>query len=237
MGSRLAAHIRGSYLRTLLWEALTLRGPFAGEFSVMPTGKIMRDLFSWFILVVLSIVAVPSGQAQVGSLLSDYDFKKYHPAECSTVLQTCRTYLSYQSHALPSRSSAVAWRSDVQDETGRVHTGWLIAGGVAGTLAAAGLGALAATACSEDDWCFGPIILGTGAEIVGVPLGVHLANGGKGNYLLDALASAGVFALGVLLLNSDDSLSFDRGNVGQALFVLVPAAQIGVSIALERQRE
>lgn len=130
------------------------------------------------------------------------------------------------------------WNPGLQNKTERVDTGRLVLGGVAGGLAGVGVGLLGTLSCSEDDWCFGPIFIGMGVEIIGVPLGVHLANERKGNYLLDALGSIGAVVLGVLVIHASEAVNLRWGNAGgPAFLLLVPAAQIGFSIALERRNE
>ena len=191
----------------------------------------MNTLTRWITFLVLCLVTVPSGHAQVGSFAVGYSFMSDLSARCSAVLQSCNTELSRPHRARHWQPANEAFSSigRVEGDTGRVQTGWLIAGGVAGGLFAVGVGAVGISLCQANadpwDWCLGPAFLAIGTEILAVPLGVHLANGAKGNYFKELLASVGVFTLGTML----------RDDVGRGAFLLIPAGQIGASIAIERR--
>ncbi len=79
------------------------------------------------------------------------------------------------------------------------------------------------------------LFTGLAGELLGTPAGVHLANGRRGNYLQEVLASIGIFSLGVMALQFDDSINLNAGNVGQAFYLVVPVGQIAATIALERR--
>jgi|GEM_PF-4981727 len=109
-------------------------------------------------------------------------------------------------------------------------TGWLVLGGAAGAGAGIVGGALAGMAYSCMDECgyraplWGAIV----GEIVLLPLGVHVANGRKGSYGLELLASAGLGAGGVLL-------GQQWTDAAPYLAYLVPLAQIA-AVAYVEQR-
>lgn len=108
-----------------------------------------------------------------------------------------------------------------------------VLGGAAGAAAGFYAGILASGGCrGDDDGCvvagMGGAILG---EALGIPLGVHLAEGRRGSYPLAALASVGVAALGFAAMQ----VVGDSGPPAQGVWVLVPVAQLGSSIAVERR--
>lgn len=101
------------------------------------------------------------------------------------------------------------------------------AGGIAGALLAAAI-----ADCGGQDGCAGPAIAGfVVGETLVLPLGVHLAEGRHGSYLLGAATSVGVSvaALGVLLVVGES------GAPAQGVSLLVPVTQLAATIALERR--
>lgn len=102
----------------------------------------------------------------------------------------------------------------------------LLGGGLAGGSIEYGL----TDGCSGDsEYCgLGGTLLGAFVgEVTMVPLGVHLADGRQGRYWPAALASAGVAVGGLLLVSA-----VAEGAPG--LVLLVPAAQVWTSVAIER---
>jgi hypothetical protein len=105
-----------------------------------------------------------------------------------------------------------------------------VAGGIAGFFIGGYAGVKIAEAdgnCDSDDWC-GIGAAFTGAAIgsaAAIPLGVHLANGSRGNYGRSAAASAGIGVLGILA-----ALAAESGEV----LVAIPVAQIVSSVLIER---
>ena len=122
-----------------------------------------------------------------------------------------------------------------QAREGRVSDVWLAAGGVVGAGAGLFMGMMAGTLldgrpdprCS--DFCFGPGLVFGGllGEAAGLALVVHVVNGGKGSYALDALTSAGILAA-TLYLGQD---AFG----GPEILLVIPAAQIVGTIIMERR--
>ncbi|MEW5931380.1 MAG: hypothetical protein AB1941_28265, partial [Gemmatimonadota bacterium] len=101
-------------------------------------------------------------------------------------------------------------------------------GGAAGFLA----GLAANRSCEGDEACLLPALAGAVVgETLGLPLGVHVAEGRRGSYALGALASVGVAAAGLGLM----SLVGDSGPPAQGIAVMVPVAQLLASIAVERR--
>lgn len=111
-----------------------------------------------------------------------------------------------------------------------------IVGGAVGAVAGFYAGALADGGCrgdgGDEDSCilagFAGALVG---ESLGIPLGVYLAEHRRGSYPLAALASLGITALGFGAMG----LVGDSGPPAQGIWVLVPVAQIGASIAIERR--
>ena len=94
-------------------------------------------------------------------------------------------------------------------------------GGLIGSAVGGGNAICGDDACGLEEAVYGAIL----GESVLLPLGVHLANGRRGNYGLSLLASVGIGALGILAV--------DASNDGIPLLV-VPVAQLITSIAIER---
>jgi hypothetical protein len=125
--------------------------------------------------------------------------------------------------------------ADERPEAGRHGTPRLVLGGAVG--GALGLfGGMIGGALLDGrdercrDNCFGPgIMLGTAiGEAAGVAMGVHLANGRRGNAGTSILASTAILAGGVLVGVGADS---------PAVILAIPLAQLATSIAIERAGE
>lgn len=139
-------------------------------------------------------------------------------------------------------SFEAAARFDAGALTGRGGPGYAgglgrpVLGGLAGGALGAGVGFLAGLAangsCEGDEVCVLPAFAGAIlGETLGLPLGVHVAEGRRGSYPLGALASVGVTAAGLGLM----SLVGDSGPPAQGIAVMVPVAQLLASIAVERR--
>ena len=109
-------------------------------------------------------------------------------------------------------------------------TGWLVLGGAAGASAGIVGGALAGMAYSCMDECGyrAPLVGALVGESVLLPLGVHLANGRKGSYGLGMLASAGLGAGGVLVVQ-------EWTDAAPYLAYLVPVVQIAAVVYIEQR--
>lgn len=109
-------------------------------------------------------------------------------------------------------------------------TGWLVLGGAAGAAVGIGGGALAGLAISCEGECraLAPVVGGLVGEVVLLPLGVHLANGRKGNYGLELLASAGIAGGAVLL---EQVMTDASSYVGW----LLPVGQLAAVVYIERR--
>jgi hypothetical protein len=132
-------------------------------------------------------------------------------------------------------------------------TGRLVAGGLAGGATGALAGALIAgglrflAPCDDQDgcidryadWAFSGAVLG---QSVGLPLGVHLANGRQGRLPPALLASAGIGTAGLIAYwgiqrYGTDGWGNTRGNpdlLTAATLVAVPVLELVTSIAIER---
>jgi len=110
--------------------------------------------------------------------------------------------------------------------------GGIFAGGIAGGLTQGGL----EHGCRGEDGCLGGVLLGAlVGEPAGVALGVHLANGSKGNYGSEFLASAAILAGGLLLTSAVDGQHGGCGDCGTyIIFIGVPVVQIAASISIEK---
>ncbi|HEU0076423.1 MAG TPA: hypothetical protein VFQ76_02165 [Longimicrobiaceae bacterium] len=139
-------------------------------------------------------------------------------------------------------SFEAAGRFDAGALTGRGSPGYAgglgrpVLGGIAGGALGAGVGFLggltAARTCEGDEICLLPAMAGAVVgETLGVPLGVHLAEGRRGSYPLAALASVGVTAVGLGAMAAVDN----TGASAQGIAILVPVAQLWASIAVERR--
>jgi hypothetical protein len=121
----------------------------------------------------------------------------------------------------------------VQPERGRppelLALGGVLGGGaglVAGVIAGLWLDGPAPEDCI--DFCFGwgTIIGGLAGEALGVALGVHLANGGRGSLPLGALTSASILTVGLI-----------GGNDIPEMLLIVPVSQLIATITVERRTE
>lgn len=113
------------------------------------------------------------------------------------------------------------------------HPLLLAAGGLAGYAATRSLIALTAHLAEGEKDCRTGLCLSAIAVVAGAlaaptltPLGVNLANGGRGDLGVDVLASTTV-GLGVLLIGAHSGLSADE------LFVAIPVGQILAAVAAE----
>ena len=128
----------------------------------------------------------------------------------------------------PAMAAAVVEPAEGGHSTPRLVVGGVLGGGVGLGLGALIGGALGGgdTLCGDDPCGFAEAIFGAiGGEVALLPLGVHLANGRRGNYGLSLLASAGIAAGGLALAGGGD-----HGEVLAA----VPVLQIVSSILIER---
>lgn len=145
-------------------------------------------------------------------------------------LHLVRPYLALQTQEAPSSAPASA-------STGRLIAGGIL-GGAGGFLAGGAAALVPADSDCEDEgddvglcraiWVFAG---GSAVGAVGVPLGVHLANGRKGNLALSVLASVGIGALGIV-----GALSFEDSDAASlAILGALPVAQLASSIVIERR--
>lgn len=126
----------------------------------------------------------------------------------------------------------------VDDEGGPRHPLLLAAGGVVGGAAGLLAGGLlggdltCAGAEPEDDLCFlpGAFLGGTVGMSLGVPSGVHLTNGRRGDWLLGAAASLTVWGAGVGLMAA---MGFE-GPGAVVTFAAVPLGQLVAATVIER---
>ena len=140
--------------------------------------------------------------------------------------------LHAQAPVASSQLDAHAVRLQTQNRTsasnGRLVIGGL-AGGAVGFFALGYIGALIADDASDDEFA----ALGgfaTGAvigETIGLPLGVHLANGRQGKLLPSVLTSSGISALALFAAT--------RGEDHLEYLLVVPLVQLVTSIAIERR--
>lgn len=100
-----------------------------------------------------------------------------------------------------------------------------LVGGAVGTFAGAYLGAKATEDECEDCFLEGLVYGGIAGESALLPLGVHLANGRRGNYGLSLLASAAIAGAGVGLAAATHE---------EGILLAVPVAQLISAIAIER---
>jgi hypothetical protein len=127
------------------------------------------------------------------------------------------------------------------DQRGEASTGRLFNGALLGGAAGLLLGGVAAIApanssckAGEDEGlcAAGWIALGGGlGGALGVPIGVHVANGGRGRLGLSMLASTAIAGLGVL----GSVASHSDTAAGVIMLGVVPVSQIFTAIAIERK--
>jgi hypothetical protein len=103
-------------------------------------------------------------------------------------------------------------------------------GGAAGLVAGGQIGyGIDSANCEGDEWFCGIggiIIGGTIGESIGLPLGVHLGNGRKGNFGKELFSSLGIAAGGMVL-----AVVTGEG----AVLLTVPPVQLAVSLSIERK--
>ena len=143
--------------------------------------------------------------------------------------------VSAQRHALAFRSSATAFQlSSLSNERiapahrlapaestgGRAVA--MAAGGIVGGLVGFGAGFLAGSLVT-DDMGEGMVYALAGESFL-LPLGVHLANGARGQGGLSTLASIALGGVGLLLASAD---------APDALILTIPFAQLAASITIE----
>ncbi|MEW5927141.1 MAG: hypothetical protein AB1941_06645 [Gemmatimonadota bacterium] len=107
-----------------------------------------------------------------------------------------------------------------------------LAGGAAGLLGGALLGYVVETGltgCAGEEWCGfrGVLLGGVVGEVTMLPLGVHLANRGRGSYGSGVAATA-LVGVGALLVAAG------MGDAVPATALLVPAAQLAAAVAVEK---
>jgi hypothetical protein len=116
------------------------------------------------------------------------------------------------------------------DAPGRPGVGWLIAGGLiggaVGTFGGAWTGAKITEGDCEDCFFVGAAYGAVAGVTTGVPLGVHVANRGRGNLSQSLLLSAAIGAAGLGLAAAADE---------PAIMFAVPALQLAASVAVERE--
>jgi hypothetical protein len=117
-----------------------------------------------------------------------------------------------------------------------VGTGRLLLGGVVGGAAGVGAAVLIYQVAGGGDTCgddpcglYYGLLAGIVFEPIAVPLGVHLANNQRGNYVVSLLASV---ALGGAVWLGGSQLG-----LGDELIVLVPVAQLAGAILGEQRSE
>lgn len=116
------------------------------------------------------------------------------------------------------------------DGTGMAFAG--LVGGAAGLFGGALLGYVVDTGltdCAGEEWCGfrGVLLGGVVGEVMMLPLGVHLANRGRGNYGSGVAATALVGVGGLLV-------AAGMGDVVPATALLVPAAQLVAAVTVEK---
>jgi hypothetical protein len=123
-------------------------------------------------------------------------------------------------------------RTVAESRSAPVLTAGGIAGGAVGFVGGFYVGALLAFDDDGDDLDFlsGGVAGATIGEGLLLPLGVNLANGGRGAYTTSALASLGIAAAGLFALQA---VHYDPPGAPIVL-IAVPVAQLATSIAIER---
>lgn len=106
-----------------------------------------------------------------------------------------------------------------------------LVGGAVGALGGFYVGAILGSDDDDDlDFLGTGVAVGTIGEGLLLPLGVHIANGGRGSYMSSALASLGLAAGGLLAL---EAAHYDPP-AAPIILIAVPIAQLAASIAIER---
>ena len=165
-------------------------------------------------------------------------FNQQFALEAREALPTALTKRTIRWQLLwgPSRSSSVQarfqWQAAERSSTTRLAFGGT-GGWIGGALAGGAVGYLLVDRGGTTSWVpVGTPIGGWLGAAVGAPLGVHVANRGRGNYLLSALASTGIGIGGAAI-----SLYGAAATVPELVFVGLAGtiiAQIWASIAVER---
>lgn len=123
--------------------------------------------------------------------------------------------------------------SEQQQTSGYAMAAAGLLGGTIGFFGGAYVGAGLASGCAGDFCGIGETIFGAAAgESLGIPLGVHLANGGRGNLLLEILASAGIGAAGLMLVIGNSNSADQTASI--VTVAATPIVQLITSIAIER---
>jgi hypothetical protein len=109
----------------------------------------------------------------------------------------------------------------------------LVGGGVVGGVAGLFAGAVVGAKLSEQNNCEdcgleGAVYGAIAGWSVGIPMGVHMVNGGRGSYGRSLLASLGIGTVGLAAAFATNS---------GAVLLLVPVAQIVTSVQIERKTE
>jgi hypothetical protein len=139
------------------------------------------------------------------------------------VLEPSELRLAWVSPSVASPSQA-EWRTAAESRSAPVLTLGGLAGGAVGVVGGFFVGALLASDDDGDDLdvLSGGVAGATIGEGLLLPLGVNLANGGRGAYTTSALASLGIAAAGLLALQA---VHYDPPGAPIVL-IAVPVAQL-----------
>ena len=111
---------------------------------------------------------------------------------------------------------------------------WLALGGLAGSVSGAAVGGGIGHLLLNQRYAGGLIVGACVGLGIGEPLGVHLANGRRGNYFANVLVSTGVLGISSALVGGVVS-RLEAGDAGIVLGgSLLTAIYIGTSIGIER---
>jgi hypothetical protein len=91
------------------------------------------------------------------------------------------------------------------------------------------------SALDDGSWTPGLIIGFELGEAIGIPLGVHRANGGRGDLRTSMIASLAIAAVGTALLWTDDFDAVFETRRSRTILLAVPLAQVLTSILIERR--
>lgn len=138
----------------------------------------------------------------------------------------------------PSARPPRSLPAGASEEDGPRHPLLLAAGGVLGGAVGMLAGGLAggdlscAGAEPEDDLCFlpGAFLGGTVGMSLGIPAGVHVANGTRGDWFLETGASLGIWGVGLVFMSATGF----EGPGAVAAFAAIPLGQLVASTAIER---
>jgi len=112
--------------------------------------------------------------------------------------------------------------------------GWAV-GAVAVGVPLAKWNPFGSSALDDGSWTPGLIIGFELGEAIGIPLGVHRANGGRGDLRTSMIASLAIAAVGTALLWTDDFDAVFETRRSQTILLAVPLAQVITSIFIERR--